>query len=316
MPIAISASLAYDHIMNFPDSFKNHIMPEQLHILNVSFAVDRLERTWGGNSANIAFPIKMLGGNPIIISAVGKKDGQEYIDYLRGHGLETKYIQVDENQLTASAYITTDADDNQITAFFGAPLKLAENIDIRNIKDQISLLIVGPTHSGVMMKHLKEGYEAGIKTVFDPGQQIIAFNKIELRKMIGQCDFVIGNDYEIKLLQQRTEWNSNEILDQVKAMIITLGEKGSIVCAKGEDAVEVGSCPVQSCDDPTGAGDSYRAGFFTGYELGYSWKVCAQMGAVAAAYAVEEYGTQIMFTKEQFCERYKKTFSEEISLER
>ncbi|MFH1291687.1 MAG: carbohydrate kinase family protein [bacterium] len=315
MSIAISASLAYDHIMNFPDSFKNHIMPDQLHILNVSFAVDRLERTWGGNSANIAFTAKMLGGDPLIISALGK-DGGDYIRHLQKHGLETKYIKEDQDQLTASAYITTDADDNQITAFFGAPLKMAGEIDIRELKNEISLIIIGPTHQGVMEKHLKEASEAGIKTVFDPGQQIIAFGEVELKKMIGQSDFVIGNDYEIKLMQDRTGWNAEEILQNTEVMVTTLGERGSVVSTKDGKIIEVGICSVKSCDDPTGAGDSYRAGFFVGYELGYDWKTCAQMGSVASAYAVEEYGTQVEFTQEEFCERYEKAFSEKLSLRR
>jgi len=312
MSIAISASLAYDHIMNFPDSFKNHIMPDQLHILNVSFAVDRLERTWGGNSANIAFPIKMLGLEPLIISAVGT-DGKDYLEHLQKHNISTEYIKVDDKQLTASAYITTDADDNQITAFFGGPLAKASEININELKDKIKLMIIGPTHKDTMIKHLKEASESKIETVFDPGQQIIAFHKTELRKMIGQSDFLIGNDYEMKLLQDRTEWDMQEILKNVKVAITTLGERGSVVTTKDNEVIEVGSCPVRSCDDPTGAGDSYRSGFFTGYQLGMNWKVCAQMGAVTAAYAVEEYGTQIKFSIKDFCSRYESAFEEKLN---
>ncbi|PIT87415.1 MAG: carbohydrate kinase family protein [Candidatus Magasanikbacteria bacterium CG10_big_fil_rev_8_21_14_0_10_40_10] len=315
MSIAISASLAYDHIMNFPDSFKNHIMPDQIHILNVCFMVDKLERTWGGVAANIAYNMKMLGAEPLIISSLGK-DGADYLKYFTELGLKTKYIKTDDKQLTASAYITTDADDNQITAFFNGPLDLAKDISLRDIEEEISLVMVSPTHREVMIKHLKESAELGIKTVFDPGQQITAFSEIELKKMISRAHFVIGNDYEIKLLQEKTGWNEREILKNAKVLITTQGGEGSIIATSQGETVKVKVCPVKSCDDPTGAGDAYRAGFFTGYELGYNWKTCGQMGATAAAYAVEEYGTQIKFTPEEFCQRYEQAFGEEVVLKR
>jgi len=315
MPILVSASLAYDNIMNFPDSFKNHIMPEQIHILNVCFMVDKMERTWGGTGANIGFTMKMLGADPLVISALGK-DGKDYLEYFKKHKIETKYIQIDKKQLTASAYITTDADDNQITAFFNGPLDLAKNINVRDIEEEVKLALISPTHKDVMIKHLKECSELGIKAVFDPGQQITAFSSIELKKMISQAYFVVGNDYEIKLLQEKTGWSGEEILKNAKVMITTLGEKGSVVSTDEGETVKIGSCPVKSCDDPTGAGDSFRAGFFVGYELGYNWKVCGQIGATAAAYAVEEYGTQVEFTQEDFCERYERAFRESVSLAR
>lgn len=313
MPTLISGSLAYDYIMNFPDSFKNHIMPEQIHILNVCFMVDKLERGWGGTAANIAFTMKMLGGEPLIVSSVGK-DGQEYIDYLKKSGLETKYIKKDKGLLSASAYITTDADDNQVIAFFNGPLQLASEINISEVGEKPKIVLISPTHKEVMKKHLKEAWENDLETVFDPGQQITGFGEIELKKMVGQAKFLIGNDYEIKLLQKRTGWDTEELLKNVEVLIITLGEKGSVVLTNKGEEIEAGICPPKSFDDPTGAGDAYRAGFFVGYELGYDWKTCAQMGAVAASYAIEEYGTQIIFTQENFCERYEKTFGNKISL--
>lgn len=314
MSIAISASLAYDHIMNFPDSFKNHIMPEQIHILNVCFMVDKLERSWGGTAANIGFTMKMLGAEPIIVSALGK-DGKDYLEYLGSYGLDTRFIKIDDKSLTASAYITTDADDNQITAFYNGPLDLSKEINMREIEG-IKLALISPTHKDVMIKHLKECAELEIEAVFDPGQQITAFSDIELKKMISQAKFVIGNDYEIKLLEEKTGWDTKEILKNVKVLITTLGERGSVVTTADGEMVEIGVCPPRSFDDPTGAGDSYRAGFFVGYELGYDWKTCGQMGATAASFAIEKFGTQIPFTKEEFCERYKKAFGEEVSLAR
>ncbi len=314
MSILVSGSLVYDHIMNFPDSFKNHIMPENIHILNVCFMVDRVERSWGGTGGNIAFTMQMLGGEPVLLSAVGK-DGGDYLKYLADFGVDVEHVKKDHKQLTAGAYITTDADDNQITAFYGGPLGLAGEINLRDLKKSPTVALISPTQKEVMAKHLKECSELGIKAVFDPGQQITAFSEIELQKMISQAHFLIGNDYEIKLLEQKTGWNTNEILKNTKVLITTLGERGSVISTADGERVEVGVCPPLSFDDPTGAGDAYRAGFFVGFEYGFDWKTCGQMGATAAAYAIETYGTQEhKFTKEEFSARYEKAFGEKINL--
>lgn len=312
MAILVSGSLVYDHIMNFPDSFKNHILPDQIHILNVCFMVDRLERSWGGTGGNIAFNMKTLGADPILISAVGT-DGRDYVNYLARHGLKTEQILTDEKRLTASAYITTDADDNQLTAFYNGPLDLAKEAEIGKIEG-VSLAVISPTHKEVMKKHLKDCFENKIRTVFDPGQQITAFSEIELQQMISQSYFIIGNDYEIKLLQERTGWDTKEILKNAKVLITTLGDRGSVVTTNEGEEIVIGSCAPRSFDDPTGAGDAYRAGFFVGYEMGYNWKTCGQLGAVMASYAIETYGTQVEFTKEDFMERYEEAFREKIVL--
>ncbi|TAN33520.1 carbohydrate kinase family protein [Patescibacteria group bacterium] len=313
MPILVSGSLVYDNIMNFPDSFKNHIMPDNIHILNVCFVVDRLERSWGGTAGNIAYTMKLLGAEPLVVSAVGA-DGSDYLDYLKKNGIDAANIKIDKKQSTASAYITTDADDNQITAFYNGPLANVDSLEA--VKEKFELAIVSPTQKEAMQKHMHECATFGAKAMFDPGQQITAFTGEELQKMLSQAHFVIGNDYEIKLLEERTGWDANEILKNAKVLIVTLGERGSIIkTAEGEE-VKVGSCPPLSFDDPTGAGDAYRAGFLVGFERGYNWKMCGQMGAVAASYAIETFGTQAHnFTKKEFCERYKKAFGEELKLE-
>jgi len=314
MSIVISGSLVHDHIMNFPDSFKNHIMPDQIHILNVSFVVDKLEKSWGGTAGNIAYTMKLLGADPLIVSAVGK-DGGEYLEHFKKYGMSTKYILEDKKQMTASAHITTDADDNQITAFFGGPLNMARDIEITAMKEQISLGIISPTHKDTMIKHMLDCREKGVKAVFDPGQQMTAFNEAELKKMISLAYFVIGNDYEMKLLQDKIGWDVQEILKNTKVLITTMGEKGSIVSTTEGEVIEAPTCAPLSFDDPTGAGDSYRAGFFVGFEQGYPFKTCAQMGAVAASYAIETFGTQAHeFTQAEFGERYERAFEEKISL--
>jgi len=314
--ILVSGSLAYDFVMNFPDSFKNHIMPDSIHILNVCFMIDKLSKGWGGTAGNIAYNFKLLGMAPEILSAVGK-DGQEYLNHFEQNKISTKNIIRDNNQFTSSAYITTDVNDNQITAFYNGPLELGlkQNIyEIENPRDY-KLAIISPTQKEVMIKHLKEAKELGIETVFDPGQQITAFSEIDLKKMLDQSDFLIGNDYEIKLLQEKTGWDMTKMLEHKKAIITTMGEKGSVISTPDGRIMEIGICAPRSVDDPTGAGDAYRAGFFAGYLLGFDFKICGQMGATASVYAIENYGTQShVYTKEEFAKRYADSFGEEINL--
>lgn len=316
MSILVSGSLAYDYIMNFPDSFKNHILPDQIHILNVCFVVDKLERSWGGTAGNIAYTLKLLGASPILISAIGR-DGAEYEEYLRELGIDITHLVTDPNRLSASAHITTDVDDNQITAFYNGPLGGAAMVALTTLLAKPDLVLVSPTEKNVMIKHLREARELGIPAVFDPGQQIPAFTEIELKQMIGQANIVIGNDYEIKLIEERSGWSAKEIIAEGKTLVTTLGAKGSIISTSEGEIIEVAPCHPKSVDDPTGAGDAYRAGFCVGLERKLPLKTCGQIGSVAASYAIESYGTQAhKFTMEEFGERYEKTYGEKLVLDK
>ena len=194
-------------------------------------------------------------------------------------------------------------------------LNFGGETSLRDVKEQFDLVLISPTAKEVMIKHLKEASELGKKAVFDPGQQITVFEEIELKKMISQSHFVVGNDYEIKLLKERTGWSLTEILENTKVLITTLGEKGSTIATAEGEVIDIAPCPPRSFDDPTGAGDAYRAGFFMGFEKGLALKTCGQMGSVAASYAIETYGTQEhAFTKQEFCDRYEKTLWEKLEL--
>lgn len=314
MSVLISGSLAYDYIMDFPDSFRNHILPDQIHILNVCFVVDQLNKNYGGVAGNIGYTMKLLGGSPIVFSPIGK-DGDEYISYLKKAGINTDHIPVSQDRLTSSAHITTDKDDNQITAFFNGALSEAVDLSVGNVKEDIKIALISPTDKRAMLKHAKECYDLKIPFCFDPGQQITAFNPQELMAIIGQAKFLIGNDYEMKLMQEKTGWDMNEMLNHVEVLITTLGDRGSIITTKDQN-FEIGTCSPLSVDDPTGAGDAYRAGFFTGFIEGHDYQTCGQMGAVASAYAIEKYGTQEhKFTLDEFKTRYNDTFGEVINLE-
>lgn len=314
MSILISGSLAYDYIMNFPDSFKNHILPDKIHILNVSFVVDKLKREFGGTAGNIAYTTKLLGGDPIILAPLGS-DGGDYLDTLKRIGIDTNHIPLSSQFMTSSAHIVTDADDNQITPFYPGALDEADQLKISDVKKDIRLVLISPTKKEAMIAHAKEAYEMGIEIVFDPGQQISALSPQELMLVIGQAKFLIANDYEMEMIETKTGWNEKEILEHVDVYIKTLGDKGSIIKTK-EETIVIDACKPQSVDDPTGAGDAYRAGFFVTYTQGKPLRTCGQVASLAATYAVENYGTQNhTYTKKEFIDRYKENYSESLSLE-
>lgn len=311
MSILISGSLAYDYVMDFPDSFKNHILPDQLHILNVSFVVDKLNKNFGGCAGNIAYTMKLLGEEPIILGALGA-DATDYLEHFKKVKLKTDYIKKVEDKFTASAHITTDKDDNQIIAFYSGAGEEAVDLSVGAVEEKLDLALITPTKKEAMVKHAKECYELQLPFVFDPSHQLTAFTAQELMMIIGQAKFFIGNDYEMRLTQEKAGWDMAELLKHVEVVITTLGEQGSIITTK-DGNIEIGICPALSVDDPTGAGDAYRAGFFTAYVKGLDLKTCGQVGAVAATYAVENYGTQNhQFSLEEFKERYKKAFGSEL----
>jgi adenosine kinase len=313
MPILVSGSLVYDHIMDFQDKFKNHILPDSIHILNVCFTVEKLEKSKGGTAGNIAYNLKLLGGEPILVSAVGR-DGDEYLEYLENLGIQTKKIAKDEKCFTASCYITTDRDDNQITAFYNGALDATRNINFS--KNRASWAIISPTKKDVMLKHLQQCAKNGVKTIFDPGQQIPAFSDKEIKNALVQADVLIGNDYEIKMIMKRIGWNKKDILKKNDLVVTTFGERGSQIETRDGQKILVEACRPKKIEDPTGAGDAYRAGFLMGLEKKCNLRQCGRLGSVAASFAIEKYGTQKhKFSKKEFCRRYEKTYKEEIQLD-
>lgn len=314
MAILISGSMAYDYIMSFPDSFKNHILPEQIHILNVSFMVDKLSKNLGGVAGNIAYTMKLLGvEEPLILSPIGT-DYSEYFAHCAKFGISTKYLKPSTEKMTSGAYITTDKDDNQIVAYYSGAGDEALDLKVSKVAEEISLAIISPTKKEAMIAHAKECFEKKIPFVFDPSHQLPAFDGRELAMLIGQSDFYVANDYEMKLTEEKTGWDVLELLNHTKTVILTRGAQGSTIITKDE-RIEIPVCPATSVEDPTGAGDAYRAGFFAAYHRGANWETCGRVGAVAATYAVEKFGTQNhFFTPEEFRSRYQETFGEVLSI--
>lgn len=314
MSILISGSLAYDYILDVPDRFSDHLLPDQLHNLSLSFLVRSLERGWGGTAGNIAYAMRALGESPLIVSALGS-DGDPYAERLRAVGLSIEYIHRAPSTLTAAAHIITDASNNQISGFFPGPLAEAVRISLKNIVHVPSLVIVSPNPPAVMVTHLREAKDLGAKVVFDPGQALTLCTPEELREGVEGAWAVMANDYEMKLLTDRTGFSVTDLLTKVKLLVTTLGAEGSLIQTSDGQSIRVSPCPAGTCLDPTGAGDAFRAGFFVGYEQGKSLKTCAQMGAVLATYVVETRGTQAyQFTKEEFCQKYEQQYGELLLL--
>ena len=306
MPALICGSLAYDTIMVFQDQFKNHILPDKVHILNVSFLVPRMRREFGGCAGNIAYNLKLLGGDPIPMATVGQDFGpyREYFDEL---GITLAHVKEIPELFTPQAFITTDLDNNQITAFHpGAMMRSYEN-HVRDVAG-VTIGIVSPDGRDGMIQNAKEFFEAKIPFIFDPGQAMPLFNGEELRAFIEQADYVTVNDYESNLLAERTGWSEAEIAKKVKAYIATRGPKGAVIHAEGQ-VFDIPPAHERRVTDPTGCGDAFRAGLIFGIEKGYDWltigRICNLMGALK----VEHPGTQNQrFDYAEFAEQFKQQF--------
>ncbi|MDO9191034.1 MAG: carbohydrate kinase family protein, partial [Sulfurimicrobium sp.] len=261
MNTLICGSLAYDSIMVFPDQFKNHILPEQIHILNVAFLVPEMRREFGGCAGNIAYNLKLLNGKPLIMAAVGD-DFEPYSQRLEGLGLAQTHVRRTPGSYTAQAFITTDLDDNQITAFHPGAMSFSHLNHVHDASN-VALGIVAPDGRDGMLQHAREFHEKGVPFVFDPGQGLPMFNGEELMNFVALADYVALNDYEAKLLQERTGKSLEQLAQNVRALVVTLGAKGSMIYCDGK-VLEIPCVEAEQVIDPTGCGDAYRAGLLYG----------------------------------------------------
>lgn len=285
MHTLICGSLAYDTIMVFKDQFKKHILPEQIHILNVAFLVPDMRREYGGCAGNIAYNLNLLGGKPLIMAAVGD-DCDPYMARMKQLGLDATHVRKVPGSFTAQAFITTDLDDNQITAFHPGAMNFSHENRIGDARD-VTLGIVAPDGRDGMLQHARQFHELGIPFIFDPGQGLPMFNGEELLEFIRLADYCTVNDYEAKLLTERTGKSLEEIATRVKALIVTLGANGSQIFADGT-RVDIPVVPAAELLDPTGCGDAYRAGLLYGIANGWSWlktgRLAALMGSIKIAH--------------------------------
>ena len=289
MRILVTGSIAYDTIMVFPDQFKNHLLPEQLHILNVAFLVPEMRREFGGTAGNIGYNLKLLGEEPFVMATVGD-DIQPYIDRLDRLGISTRLLRRVAGQFTAQAFITTDLDDNQITAFHPGAMNHSHQNRIDG-KLGAKLAIVGPDGKDGMLQHAKQLAEHGIPFVFDPGQGLPMFDAADLSGFVRDADYVAVNDYEAKLLEEKTGRALADLAREVKALIVTLGARGSMIYA-GKEQHEIPCVEASAVVDPTGCGDAYRAGLLYGIAEGWDWPNTGRLAAVMGAIKIAHRGGQ------------------------
>ncbi len=303
MKIVVSGSLAYDRIMDFPGYFKEHILPEKIHVLNVCFQVNGMKEKFGGTAGNIAYALTLLGQKPLVSATIGR-DHHRYLQWLKNNGISTKYIKIIKEEFTASAYITTDQADNQITGFHPGAMKWSSSLDFTKLKPRETLLVISPGNLEDMVNYPRACKARGIDYIFDPGQALPMLTARDLVTAIEGCRILIANDYELDLIMSKTGLNKEGLLHRAKAVIVTAGEKGSRVFTM-EREMRVPAAKTKTVKDPTGAGDSYRGGLICGLARGLDIEQCARMGSACASFAVECYGTQeYRFSPEEFNERF------------
>ncbi|MCI3953435.1 MAG: PfkB domain containing protein [Burkholderiales bacterium] len=306
MRTLICGSIAYDTIMVFHDRFKNHILPDQLHILNVAFLVPDMRREFGGCAGNIAYSLGMLGGEPLIMASVGD-DYEPYARRLEALQLSQQHIRRIVGTFTAQAFITTDLDDNQITAFHPGAMNHSHENHVYEARN-IALGIIAPDGRDGMLQHAHEFYAAGIPYVFDPGQGLPMFRGEELLEFVRMADYVTVNDYEGRMLQERTGTTLDQLAKQVKALVVTLGARGSVVRADGRE-FEIPSVKAEKLVDPTGCGDAFRAGLLYGIAAGFDWPLTGRLASLLGALKIACRGGQNhRFTREEIGVRFKESF--------
>ncbi len=310
MHTLICGSIAYDTIMVFKDHFKNHILPEKIHILNVAFLVPDMRREFGGCAGNIAYNLQMIGGKPLIMATVGD-DYQPYASRLQDLELAQNHVRQMAGTFTAQAFITTDLADNQITAFHPGAMNFSHQNHIADAKD-VNLGIVAPDGREGMLQHAREFQEAGIPFMFDPGQGLPMFTGEELLDFVHKADYVAVNDYEGQLLYERTGRSLEALAKSVKGLIVTRGAEGSVIYANGQ-RVEVPSVKPEKLVDPTGCGDAYRAGLLYGITHDMDWRSTGQLGSLLGALKISQRGGQNhCFTRDEIDQRYFEIFGSRI----
>jgi adenosine kinase len=289
MSALICGSLAYDTIMVFPDQFKEHILPDKVHILNVAFLVPEMRREFGGVAGNISYSLRLLGENPFPMATVGD-DFEPYRRHFERQGISLKYVRHMEGEYTPQAFITTDIDDNQITAFHPGAMQHSYLNRVGDAKD-IRIGIVAPDGKRAMIQHSHDFVACGIPHIFDPGQGMTLFNGEELRTFIDEARYIIVNDYEFQLLKEKSGMNGDEIANQVEAMIVTRGGKGSTLRTR-EGETDIAPVRPDDVQDPTGCGDAFRSGLIYGLLNDLDLVTCARIGSVMGAIKVAVQGPQ------------------------
>lgn len=308
--ILVSGSLAYDRIMDFPGFFKNHILPDKIHILNVSFAVNGIKENFGGTAGNIAYNLALLNEKPIILSCAGK-GFDAYEKWLGQNKIDSSQIKRIKSRNTASANIITDKDNNQITGLNLGALHSIRGVFSKKLLNN-SIAIIAPGNTDDMANYAELYKKEKVKYIFDPGQQIISLTNAALKNSIDGAWILIGNDYEINAIKRRLGWTDKALLGKITMLVVTKGVKGSEIYYKSR-RIKIPVAKPKSILDPTGAGDAYRAGLIKGLINGWPLEKAGRLAGLIAVYAIEKYGTQNhKFTRQTLQKRYQGNFKESL----
>lgn len=313
MNVVIVGSLGFDYIMNFSGLFTDRIIEEKIHSLSLSFLVDSLKKQFGGTAGNIAYTLNLLGITPYILACSGN-DFAPYKAFLKRKHIPDDYIKQYKDESTSSYFVITDLSNNQIGSFYVGAMKHSPSLTVASIKKPIDFVVITATDPKAMVKAVNECQTLDLPYMYDPAFQIATFTPEQLQTGISKAAILIGNDYEISLIEEKLEISHEELVAMVPILITTLGSKGSII-ETHKEAIHIKPAKPIGIVDPTGAGDAYRGGFLAGYLRTLPLEICGQMGSIASVYTVELYGTQThTYTKRSFLRRYEEHFTGRIPL--
>ena len=310
MSIVCTGSVAYDYLMKFPGYFKDHILPENIGTLSLSFLVESMTRVRGGIAPNIAYSLALLGEvRPIVFATVGEDFSADLL-WLSDKGINTNYIKTIKNEFTASFFANTDRSNSQIASFYPGAMTAARDYSLNELKEKPDLVIISPNDPDAMNRYVAECSDLDIPYIYDPSQQIVRMKGEDIRRGVESATSLFVNEYEFQLLQKHTGLSQKDILSIVKFLVVTLGEKGSVIFSDDQE-FNIPAAMVNEIIDPTGVGDAYRAGFLRGYRLGFDWTLCGQMGSLSSAYCLEQQGTQNhKYDISGFIERFRLNFDD------
>ncbi|MBN2046888.1 MAG: carbohydrate kinase family protein [Anaerolineaceae bacterium] len=315
MKIACTGSIAFDYLMTFPGYFKDHILPENLDSISLSFLVDSMVRQRGGTAPNICYTLALLGETPYLVGTVGEDFG-DYRAWLEKNGVNTAFARKVDGVFTASFFANTDLSNAQIASFYSGAMMYAKDLSLKEMRQSLpDLVVISPNDPGAMDRYVGECAEMSIPYVYDPGQQVVRSAPDELRRGAENAQSLFVNDYEYQLLQKHTGLTEANLLSQVEFMVVTQGENGAVIYV-GDERYHIPVVRTDHVVDPTGVGDAFRGGFLRGYSIGLDWQTCGQMGALAATYCLEQRGTQIHhYTIDDFIQRYRQHFDDQGALD-
>jgi adenosine kinase len=314
MRVVITGSVAYDYLMSFPGRFSDHLLPDQLHNISVSFLVDSMKRLRGGVAPNIAYTNALLGGRPKIMAAVGG-DFEEYEVWLQNQGVDTSGIVIFPQDYCASFFVNTDQDNNQIASFYTGAMANASTLSFSHNAPGAELAIISPNDPEAMVAYVRECKQLDIPYIYDPSQQIIRLSSSELLEGLIGCYLLTVNEYELGMILEKTKLSREDIIESAGGLLVTLAKDGSRIYFK-DKIIDIPAAAAHNIVEPTGAGDAYRGGLLRGIQLGLSWEISGRMGALAAAYVLEHVGTQgHSFSRIEFVERYRNVFDDKGALD-